>query len=75
MSDAARPLITTAKEIKVPSERHVWNLHTADGSLIGWTNELPSALVTSPGCWQYGTGDHLAVDYSPQLSRQPLPRR
>ena len=72
MTDAAKPLITLALETEVPSGRHVWNLHTAAGDLIGWTHELPNDLVPAPGCWQYGTGDHLDVAYAPTLNRMNL---
>lgn len=65
MTDALdRPIIALALETRVPSGRSIWNLYTAAGALIGWAIDLPSPLVASPGCWQYRTGDHLAVDYA-----------
>lgn len=69
-----RPLITLALQTEVPSGRRVWNLHTAAGDLVGWTHELPSTLVAAPGCWQYGTGDHLAVAYAPGFNTVALPQ-
>lgn len=72
MTDTDRPVITLALETEVPSGRHVWNLHTAAGDLIGWTHELPGDLVRAPGCWQYGTGDHLDVTYSPGFHKLGL---
>jgi hypothetical protein len=68
------PLITLALQTAVPSGNHVWNLHTADGDLVGWTPTLPSDIVLRPDCWQYGTGNPVNVDFAPDTHIIELPQ-
>lgn len=70
--DADNPVITLALQTEIPAGRRVWNLHTADGDLIGWTPDLPSTLTGQPSCFQYGTGNHLHVTFAPDARRIEL---
>lgn len=68
----AEPLITMALQTEVPSGRRVWNLHTDDGNLIGWTPEKPGSTLAKPSCFEYGTGGHRRVTLSPDIRVVPL---
>lgn len=60
-----KPVITLALQTQTPAGSTVWNLHTADGNLIGWTPDLPNSLTTQPSCFQYRTGNHREVTFAP----------
>lgn len=70
--DADNPVITLALQTEIPAGRRVWNLHTADGDLIGWSPDLPTPLTTKPSCFEYGTGNHRTVVFAPDARTVPL---
>lgn len=71
--DADNPLITLALQVRLENtDRWVWNLHTADGDLIGWSPDLPSPLTTQPSCFEYGTGLHRAVRFASDARKVEL---
>jgi hypothetical protein len=63
--DADNPIITLALQVRLENDRQVWNLHTADGDLIGWSPDLPTPMTTKPSCFEYGTGAHRTVTFAP----------
>lgn len=70
--DTDRPVITLALQVQLENGRWIWNLHTADGNLIGWSPDLPNPLTTQPSCFEYGTGAHRTVIFAPDASKVEL---
>jgi len=62
--DAELPVVAIALQTKMLSGNPVWNLHAADGALIGWSPDLPGPLTTQPTCYQYHSGECLDIAFA-----------